>query len=288
MRLYLVLGLVGFAVGFVATSRRDRFGELKAACASGDNARACEQLGALVEKAPLYPEEPGLYLALACDGGDRDACPRAQAIGKTYGGYEMLGLDVDCMVHGSPSACEQLANGLRGAGIVANEADPNIGLPLARSRMKRALNLYLKGCTANEADACLGASRVYASGFGIEWNLRTAYTYEAKACELGLAEACERQADDTPGVDAVALYRKACTSHSPHACLRLAQVEEASAQPQSVIDASYRRACELLAFDACEHVSHVIASLDRESPRLVNAFTRWCDAGNTRACELVK
>jgi hypothetical protein len=287
-----VLVAAGFAVGFVATTSPDRFAELKDACVARDNARSCELLGSLLEIgtiAPLSPEEPGLYFALACDGGRKGSCMRAQSWAKTYGDYDMLEIDVNCMVHRSASACEQVAGALREDGEVASEADPKTALPIARSRMKRALNLYLEGCRANQADACLGVSRVYASAFGVEWNLRNAYTYEAKACELGLADGCEHQADDTPGEGAIAPYKKACdAAHSQHACLRLAQVLEASGRPQPEIEASYRHACELLAFDACLHVSRTITSLDQESPSLVKAFSRWCDSGEPRACELVK
>jgi TPR repeat protein len=287
-----VLGAAGFAVGFGVTTAPDRFAGLKDGCIARDNARDCEQLGALLETrkiVPLYPEEPGLYLALACDGGRKDACTRAEVWSKTYGSYDGLELDVNCMVHRTASACEDVATLLRDDAEQASETDPKVALPIARSRMRRALNLDLDGCRANQADACMGASRVYASGFGVEWNRRSAYTYEAKACELGLADACEHQADDTTGEAAIAPYQKACDrTHSPHACLRLAEVEEASGKPQPVIDASYRHACELLAFDACLHVSKTITRLDQESPGVVKAFSRWCDAGEQRACELVK
>jgi len=288
-----VLGAAGLAVGFVVTTATDRFAELKAACVAGDNANDCERLATLLEDgtiAPLYPEEPGLYFELACEGGRAGSCTRAQSWAKTYGDYQVLELDVGCMVHANPSACEEVAGSLRDDGDEAGETDPKLVLPIARSRMKRALNLYLEGCRANQAEACLGASRVYASAFGVEWNLRNAYTYEARACQLGLVDACEHQADDTQGEGSIALYQQACEAapHSPHACLKLAQVEEASGRPQPTVEASYRRACELLAFDACLHVSRTIARLDQESPGLVKAFSRWCDSGESQACALVK
>ncbi|HEV7558970.1 MAG TPA: hypothetical protein VGO00_26035 [Kofleriaceae bacterium] len=288
-----VLGAAGLVVGFAVTTAPDRFAELKASCVAGDTPSDCERLANLLDDrtiAPLYPEEPGLYFELACEGGRDGACTRATAAAKTYGDYQVFQLDVGCMVHANASACEELAGSLRDDGDEASETDPNIVLPIARSRMKRALSLYLEGCRANRAEACLGASRVYASAFGVEWNLRNAYTYEARACQLGLVEACEHQADDTPGESSIALYQKACdaTPHSPHACLKLAQLEEVSGRPQPSVEASYRRACELLAFDACLHVSRTIARLDQESPGLVKAFSRWCDSGEPHACELVK
>ncbi|MEO7733855.1 MAG: hypothetical protein ABIY55_23020, partial [Kofleriaceae bacterium] len=131
------------------------------------------------------------------------------------------------------------------------------------------------------------ASRVYGAAFGVAWNLREAHAYEAQACTLGWSSACEQVAERSAGADAIAGYRQACEARSPHACLKLARAEQAARLPAPLVAASYRRACSLLAFDACDALLASIARLDDEPPGVVNGFARWCAAGEARACTLV-
>jgi TPR repeat protein len=264
----------------------------RAACqaSSPTNPERCDKVGDLLERGDLprrYPEEPGLYFALACEEGLARSCPRAQAWAARYPDYEALEIDVGCMIRGSGFACEEVANALREArGSGAAVAD---ALARARSRMQRALDLHLAGCDRSDAESCLGASRVYAGGFGVAWNPREARAMEAKGCALGLGAACEAQGDHLALADAIEPYRKACepAPGSPHACLKLARAYESAGAPASLVESSYRNACARLSFDACLWVSRSGEGLAAEARPVVDAFRRWCDSGSPRACELV-
>lgn len=223
------------------------------------------------EVAPLFPEEPGLYWALACDGGDLDACARAQPWAKRYGDYEVFELDAGCMIAANPFACEEVATAMHG------DSDDGVrSATIVRSRMTRALNLDLARCD-HDARACLGASRIYAAGYGVEWDLVASEQFAKRACDLGSWEACELAGDRAAGAVAVALYRRACEHRAPHACLKLARLETGVAAL-----AADQRACELLSFEGCAALG--LTSLAGQSVALVEAFHRWCEAGETAAC----
>lgn len=197
-----------------------------------------------------------------------------------YDDAELVELDASCLHDDQPFACEELANALHSD----DDSSPAMQ-PIASSRMARALELFVAGCAAGNRDQCFGASRVYGAGFGVPWNELASRTYGATACELGVIDACEREGDRGSTVDAMRFYRRACPQ-SPHACTKLARVEEAAGL--AIAELSYRRACEHLAFDACAHVALSIDRLDDEPPALATAFARWCrDDRDTRACRLV-
>src|SRR6185312_16381535 len=134
-----------------------------------------------------------------------------------------------------------------------------------RSRARRALALYEKACERDDAAGCLGESRVYASGFGVPYRPRAMRASEPRACALGLEAGCEAQGDRAAGDAAIAAYDRACllAPASPHACLELARALEArdvtragpTLAPSSRTAEAYRRACELLAVDACAWVA---------------------------------
>jgi TPR repeat protein len=285
----LGLGSLGFVFGFFVPAAAEPRVALTEACVRSLNSESCDRLGDMVERGHLaarYPEEAGLYFALACEGGLARSCRRAQAWATHYSDYETLEIDVGCMLRRNGFACEEVANALR------DEREEGVGadtLPLARSRMRRALEVYLDGCAKDEALSCLGASRVYALGFGVPWNPREARAKEEKACALGLGAACEQEGDHRSGGDAIPPYRRACEllPSSPHACLKLARAYESERSQPALIESSYRRACELLSFDACLWVSQNVEGLDAESPDVLEAFRRWCGSGSQRACGLV-
>jgi TPR repeat protein len=234
---------------------RDALGR---ACVEGSDGPSCARLGDLVERGRLrarYPEEAGIYLALACEQGAAGACPRAERWAGLYSDYEALETDVGCMLRGSAFACEEVADALRRDW---RDAPPGTDLrPLARARMRRAMDLYLQGCAKDDAPSCLGASRVYDAAFGVPASPRDARATEAKACALGLAGACEMQGDHLQPRRAVSAYRRACDDlgGSPHACLKLARAYEASGAEPRTIEAAYRRACDDRALDACAWLS---------------------------------
>jgi TPR repeat protein len=295
-----VLGIAGLVTAVVWPSPGARFAEAQAACVAGASER-CEQVARWLddgEVARQFPEEPGLYFAMACEAGR--ACARAASWAKIYGDYEVFELDVGCMIKHSGFACEEVATALRDEGNEGNEGNEGsagndgsarnaatVTLPIARSRMAHALARYVVACRAGQAEACMGASRVLAAAFGVAWDLREAHAYEAQACALGWSAACEQVAERSAGAEAIAGYRQACEMRSPHACLKLARAEQAARLPATIVAASYRRACTLLAFDACDVLTASIERLDSEPPGVVNGFARWCATGEARACALV-
>jgi len=198
-----------------------------------------------------------------------------------YDDAELVELDASCVGHDQPFACEELAVALH----ADDDATPAMQ-PIASSRMARALELFVAGCASGQREHCFGASRVYGAGFGVPWNELASRTYGALACQLGVIDACEREGDRASTDDAIRFYRQACP-RSPHACTKLARVEQAAGL--AIAELSYRRACEHLAFDACAHVAATIDRLDGEPPVLASAFARWChDDGDPRACRLVQ
>jgi TPR repeat protein len=230
--------IAGFAAALRWPSLDARFAEAEAACVAGASAARCEQVARWLEDgdvATRYPEEPGLYFAMACEAGR--ACASAASWARIYGDYEVFELDVGCMVKHSGFACEEVATALRDEDSEASPArvarpgspaDARATLRIARSRMAHALDRYVVACRAGQAEACMGASRVHAAAFGVEWNLREANAYEAKACALGWPAACEQIADRSTGAEAIAGYRRACAARSPHACLKLVRAEQAA------------------------------------------------------------
>jgi len=230
---------------------------------------------------PSYAEQPGHLEALACLRGADFTCEPAQEWAVAYGDYELFELDATCMFSGNPFACEELAGSLRG-----EAAETGGLLPLARSRMTRALDLHLARCSTGDAESCFGASRIYAGAFGVPWNLRDARVYSGKACDLGLAAACEQEGDRAAGRDAVARYGRACELHpaSPHTWLKLAYAQRAIGADATP---SLRHACEQLAFEACGELARSRVDLIGEPDGVIAAFARWCDDGDERACRLV-
>ncbi len=292
MRATTLVGIAfgAFLLALLVPAAANQHTSLSDACLRASDRGSCDELGDLLERGEVrgrYPEEAGLYFAMACEGGLARSCRRAQPWAKRYPDYEVFEIDVGCMLKHNAFACEEIADALRDER--ENEGAETDRLPLARSRMRRAFDLYLAGCVRDEAESCLGASRVYSGGFGVAWNPREARSKAARACTLGLAAACEKEGDDLTGADAIAPYRSACDlpAGSPHACLKLARTYEATGAPPAIVEVSYRRACERLSFDACLQVSRSLDRLDTESPLVVEAFRRWCDSGSPRACDLV-
>jgi TPR repeat protein len=287
---FVAVAFAGFVLGLLAPVAANERSGLDDACVRSGSPESCETLGALIERGELrraYPEEAGLYFGLACEGGRSSACSRAQPWAKRYSDYEAFEVDVGCMLKHNAFACEELAGTLREE-VEEGSAGADM-VPVARARMRRALALYLDGCGRNDAESCLGASRVHSAGFGVAWNPRDASAEAARACALGLAAACELLGDDRTGSEAVASYRRASelAPGAPHAHLKLARAEEAAKVPPETVALDYRKACELLSFDACLWVSQKVEHLDGESPGVVAAFRRWCASGSPRACELV-
>ncbi|HWZ93240.1 MAG TPA: hypothetical protein VNW92_30480 [Polyangiaceae bacterium] len=282
MRIWRPFGIL-FGLALLGCKGNPR-AELSAACLEASAREACTRFGAMLEqgKVPvLFPEEPGLYFALGCEEGSREACPRAQSWAKVYSDYEALDSDVGCMLKNNAFACEELARNLR-------DGAPNNGrvVMLAGSRLARALSLYLSSCAKGDAASCLGAARIHRSGLGDPPNLPAAEAEELKACVLGLGLACEVAGDRRAPRDALALYQRACDlpPSLPRACLKAARASETVNAPAAAISTSYLHACQLLSADACRWVSAHAAPLDAESPAIAAAFRRFCAAGEGWAC----
>ena len=143
---------------------------LKEACVHGRDSQACAQLAALLEKDPTarrFDEEPGLYEQLACERGKSSECQHAAVWARRYDDYEDFESDVGCMLLDNAFACEEVAEALH------DEAPGPDAVARATLRAKRALELYLDGCRRNDGSSCLGASRVYAKGYGLKTASRT-------------------------------------------------------------------------------------------------------------------
>jgi hypothetical protein len=240
------------------------------ACLAKGEPASCDRLAERLERgdeALRFPEEPGLYFALACQGGVARACARAQTWAEPYADYEAFETDAGCMLEGNGFACEEVANALREE---SEERGTSAALPVARARARQALARYREGCDREDAASCLGASRIYASGFGVPYSPRAMRAGEAKACTLGLEAGCEAQGDHATGDGAIAAYERAChlAPASPHACLKLARALEASdasraragapdatSPPSPSTVEAYRHACDLLAVDACAWIA---------------------------------
>jgi TPR repeat protein len=251
----LLIAAASFGLGLVLPGPGRSREALASACVRDKNAASCEELASALERGALpsrFPEEPGLYWSLACEAARTHACARAADWAKRYSDYETMEVDAGCMLQSSGFACEEVASALRDE---SEERARSTGLKdLARRRMKRALELYSQRCAADDAPACLGASRVYDGGFGVPWTPSLARETEAKACALGLTQACLLEGERSSDADAIPLYQKACelSPSSPHACLKLARAYEKTGAPASVVERSYRHACDLLAEDACD------------------------------------
>jgi TPR repeat protein len=277
--------LAGVALGlaFLGCKADTRAG-LSTACVNVYDGEACARFAALLERGKvrtLFPEEPGVYFALACQEGSLESCARAEPWVKVYSDYETLERDVGCMLKNDAFACEELARTLRDDSPSNAEA-----VVLATSRLARALSLYLEACASGEAASCLGAARVHRSGLGAAADLLAAEAEELKACALGLGLACEIAGDHAAAKDASALYQRACDlpPSLPRACLKLARTSEMAAAPPATISTDYRQACERLSVDACRWMAQHAASPNRESPATHAAFQRFCASGEAWAC----
>lgn len=262
------------AVLAVAASPRDA--ALRRACIEAGRVDACR---ALAHRAPAFPEAPGLYLSLACDHGDARACEEARPWGERYPDYEALELDAACMFHDSGAACEELATELR------QEGGPR-GQALGRRRMRHALALDRAACARGEGKACGAAARVLESGFGVRPLPGEALTFRLRGCSLGHGGTCEEAAAESHGAQALRLFERACSlpPGSPHACLRFARASEAAKLNAAVVDARYRDACERLSLDACEDWWRRQPGRKDVTPRVLQAFSRGCEAGREGAC----
>jgi TPR repeat protein len=264
------VGAASFLLALLGPSLAHSREKLADACLAKGDSASCEWLAnrlARGDEPRRFPEEAGLYFALACQGGVAGACSRAQAWAEPYADYEAFETDAGCMLRGNAFACEEVANALREE---SEEHGTPAALPVARARARRALALYREGCDKDDAASCLGASRVHASGFGVPYSPREMRANEARACALGLEAGCEAQGDHAAGESAIAAYDRAChmAPVSPYACLKLARALEAGdaslarANPSALTSLptprtadAYRHACDLLAVDACAWVS---------------------------------
>jgi hypothetical protein len=280
-RYFIGLALFGFFLGVLRPSAEERAAKLRAACARSDGS-SCERLGDEIERgkfAPRFAEEAGLAFAAACQAGRGGACERAQRWSKRYGDSELMEVDVGCMLEENAFACQEVAESL------ADDDDERAGgadaLRRAADRSKRALDMHLAACAKGHSESCLGASRVYAAGIGVDWSPNDARTFAARACELGLARGCEELGDLSSGADAISAYRRACDTASVHGCAKVAKAATGAEASEF-----RRRACGLSDRDACAWIAARASDLDDEPLDVVRAFERFCDDGDARACAL--
>ncbi len=251
------LAILGFALAQLRPTGAARVATLRDACVTNGDRASCEELGDALERgiaAPRFPEEAGLAFSEACEAGLATACARAQPWAKSYGDYELFELDVGCMLHDNAFACEEVATSLAhdDDGDVAAAVTSDVGRRIA-ARGAKALAMHADACAKGNGESCLGAARLHGDGAAVEWNPGEAARSAERACDLGLAVACEARGDASGGSVAIAAYRRACAHDpaSPHAWAKLARASAAAGAPRDDVAAAYRRACALADEEAC-------------------------------------
>jgi hypothetical protein len=149
----VAVALAAFVLALLAPAAAEPRVALTDACVRSLNSESCDRLGDMVERGHLaarYPEEAGLYFALACEGGLARSCRRAQAWATHYSDYETLEIDVGCMLRRNGFACEEVANALR------DEREEGVG------------SGYLAPCSFEDAARAGGVPRWLREGRGPE------------------------------------------------------------------------------------------------------------------------
>jgi len=129
----------------------------------------------------------------------------------------------DCEA-GAPEACRRLA---------ANYAFGNGGV--ARDE-RRATELYLRACAADDAPSCVFAGHMYEYARGVAGDDAAAARLYARSCDLGWAAGCFNLAILVEGgrgvapdrARAAALYDRACVAGAKASCDRAASLRRAA------------------------------------------------------------
>lgn len=247
-----------------------------------DNADACHSLAWSLDRFGDGPRDKARAAALLdryCRAGHVPSCSTAAAnVRDTVGASDPRFAeykDFACTA-GDASACVYLA-GVRERG--GHEGVPG------------ALALYDRACPANSY-ACNRAA-----------DLRT-YPALAASCERGEPQACAAQArwlaeEEGPYANrprAAQLYAAACDADVINACLRagrllIASASGAPAQADAAgIEGTLARGCAASVGEACKVLADTLAEgtvLVQDLPRAAALYAEACDAGDTRACELL-
>jgi TPR repeat protein len=160
----------------------------------GADRRAHERAGRMLREAGSCAARalPAACLA-ACELGHSNSCHAAGALraaaGDPAGALALYGRACD---GGSGLGCEA-AGRARRAGLGA-PADP-----AAAERLDRRARFYLRvHCEQRHAPSCLALGRLYTTPRGGPADRGSSSTFLARACSLGLAEACAAPAPPAP------------------------------------------------------------------------------------------
>jgi TPR repeat protein len=167
-----------------------------------------------------------------------------------------------------------------------------------------AVRQYTRGCNLGESRACNNLGDALAYGEGVDRDLGRAADTFAKACRLGEALGCANYAyrlEHGSGVArdvsrARALYKDACSTGSVYGCLHAdllaAQAPSVPRDPARAL-AHWEHDCERArSARACAFVGLLYDDgpdgLQRDETKSLQAMSRGCDLGETRACDWVR
>jgi TPR repeat protein len=273
------------------------------ACAQ-DDARACAYAGrlSLDGRGISRDVQRGLdMLVRGCDGGVLTAC----VVGVRWLGEGSHNTDVPggqdllARLEGQKTCLSGQAEACFQIGVLfyyGREA-----FPRDRARSSRA---FSRGCDLGDSRACNNLGDAMAYGDGVARDLESAASSFFKACRLGEALGCANlgyMAEHGEGVlrdvaRARGLYRQACAAGDIYGCLHrdLLAAEDAGAprEPERAL-AHWRHACEDgHVARACAFVGVMYEDgpdgVARDEEKSMQAMSRACDLGETRACEWVK
>ncbi len=276
---------------------------LSEAC-SLDDARACAFAGRLwLDGRGVSPDvHRGITMLLhACDGGVAMACAvmvrwlgvsnNARAMEDAQPLLARVEAQHTCLV-GQADACFQV-------GVLFYYGRESF--PRDRTRASKS---FARGCDLGDARACNNVGDALAYGDGVGRDVESAAAAFLKACRLGEALGCANlgyMAEYGEGVArdvarARTLYRQACRAGDTYGCLHvdLLAAEDAGAprEPTSAL-AHWRSACERgRNARACAFVGVMYEDgpngVARDEAKSLQAMSRACDLGESRACDWVK
>lgn len=153
------------------------------------------------------------------------------------------------------------------------------------------------GCAAGSAAACARAGEMLIYGLdGVEEDAARAVTHYERACDLGLADACEEAVIDLPRVQPVdearlrRIAERGCELGDGDACASLASIwRNGYGQPPDRVKerAAYARACELGNPSGCYGLADLCMRGQGgpvDVPAAQAALRKACDVGSTGSC----
>jgi TPR repeat protein len=269
-----------------------------------DDARGCVFAGRLSLDGHGAPRDVrhGIdLLTRGCDGGVAMGCAVAAAwLGEPSHAAEVPGAqDLLARLEGQRTCLAGQSEACFQIGVLFYYGRD--AFPRDRARSSKA---FSRGCDLGDARACNNLGDAQAYGDGVGRDVESAAASFLKACRLGEALGCANlgyMAEHGEGVArdtgrARTLYRQACTTGDVYGCLHLdiLAAEDAGAprDPDGAL-AHWRHACEHeRSARACAFVGVMYEDgpdgVARDEAKSLEAMTRACTLGESRACTWVK